>query len=87
MTKLKNSFDGEKHRYHNVFLFLIFCFPIQYGLILFSNQYKGNNYVDLHPRMYFRLSFTFDFYSYYYYTLCMFVNNLLSIEFKNKTLS
>jgi hypothetical protein len=40
----------------------------------------------MHVRMYFKLSFTFDFYSYYYYTLCMFVNNMLSIEFKDKTM-
>jgi len=80
-------FDGKKHWYHNVFLFLIFCFPIQYGLIFFSDHYKGNNCVDMHFRMYFMLSFTFDFYRYYYYTLCMFVNNMLSIEFKNKTMS
>ncbi len=49
----------------NINTTMFFCFPIQYGLILFSNHYKGNNYVDMHPRMYFMLSFTFDFYSYY----------------------
>ncbi len=41
----------------------------------------------MHFRMYFMLSFTFDFYRYYYYMLYMFVNNMLSIEFKNKTMS
>jgi hypothetical protein len=75
----------------NIDTILYFCFliifSIQYGLILFSDHHKGNNCVDMHLKMYFMLDFTFDFYSYYYYTLCMFVNNMLRIEFKNKKMS
>jgi len=49
-----------------------FCFfPIWYGLIPFSNHYKGNNCVDMYFMMHFVLSFTFDFYSCYIDSICL----------------
>jgi len=68
----------------NIDTIMHFCFffPIQYGFVLFLDHYKGNNCVHMHPGMYFRLSFAFDFYNHYYYRLYIFL--IINIEFKNK---
>jgi hypothetical protein len=61
MIKLEISLDGEEHWYYSVILFHVFNFPIWYGLMLFSDHYINNNYVNIHSRMYFVLGFYFWF--------------------------
>ncbi len=53
MIEFLNSFDEKNIDTIIHFCFLFFGFPIQYGLIIFLDQYNGNNCVDMHINLFF----------------------------------